>query len=220
MRLEHIEVSEGHLTGNYAPLYHNTNFMAAIKILIANKIEARGHESRVVFDDRDITNRHPFVSLTRSYAFARTWRTKDVVFVMDQEKLRQDFKVIPFDYFSYLQHTDHKHGANGIYTDDDFSKRRRSEAEEYIMGDITPLNKYLLQILVSQEGVRRVKEIILTSPDVKNGAWKEFKNGKRKWINPPEFAGVNDPKIATDETFWPWANRTLILKHPKTKIIP
>jgi hypothetical protein len=69
------------------------------------------------------------VSLTRDPNFARRWKSgQGVVFALDANKLRQNFRMIPYDYYG-----------------------NRAEAEEFLVGHLTNVSRYLLAIEVSQK---------------------------------------------------------------------
>lgn len=92
------------IEGRDAPLYHGVRHNHAIKQLQANKIEGRTTQ-RFWPDGRRLRDDHPDyknsfwlkgVSTTRTLAYAQNWA--DVVYVLDQRKLTQRYKVIPFNW--------------------------------------------------------------------------------------------------------------------------
>lgn len=79
------------------------------------------------------------VSVTRSFRYARYWSTgsteyQSIVLVLDQQKLKFNHKILPLDWF---QNTYAK-------------SERRSEAEEFIIGDIYPLHKFLKKVILER----------------------------------------------------------------------
>lgn len=69
------------------------------------------------------------VSLTRDPNFARRWKSGlGIVLVLDEQKLRHNFRMVPVNYYG-----------------------DRSESEEFVVGAIKPLSRYLLSIEVSAQ---------------------------------------------------------------------
>lgn len=94
-----------HLTeGRDAPLYHGVRYNYAIEQLQKNRIEGRTAQ-RFWPDGRRLKDNHPEyessfwlkgVSMTRTFSYAKQWA--DIVYVIDQRKLTQRYKVIPFNW--------------------------------------------------------------------------------------------------------------------------
>lgn len=131
------------LESKSAPLYHATTTRYADMILQSNKL--KGITSQVK-DGKMIFG----VSLTRSIHFAKTLdlvsENSRVIFVLDQEKLSQKFKILPIDF--YTTHPE----AHGFISDK-YPRRRGdyAESEEFILGDITNVNNYITRIILSKE---------------------------------------------------------------------
>lgn len=196
------------LDGSHAYLYHATNLLLAVEIIKSNRLKAGGWESRGSHDPKDYNNRHKFVSLTRDLNFAKSWRTGDVVFVIDQNKLRNSYKVTPFDYFDYSIK-----GGIGFESD---TKNLRSEAEEYVTKDIYPLDKYLVKILVKRGAEQRLIDVIEDSSilvPIKPEGPRTLDNMRKL----RRYKGLDDPKLA--EEMPGWLDRNLILKHPLAQYI-
>lgn len=197
------QLDEALTDGPYAPLYHSTNFLSAIQIIKEDCIRANGWESRKSHNPRDYPGRHKFVSLTRSYQFATgQWRTKDVVFVLDQTRLRNDFRLMPFDYFDYAEHE---------------TKHLRSEAEEYLTRDIKPLSRYLTKILLNKDAENRLRDIIMDTTNmvtIDPSKARTLSNIKHV----PTYSNENDPKIGQNEVFAPWLDRDVLLNHPLVEL--
>lgn len=106
-------------------LYHGTDVDLAARILDQNKIAALTDQKiRVNREWETIYG----VSLTRSFRFAVDWRRAGAIFVLDSDKLRHRYKIIPFDYYN-----------------------DRREHEEFLVGLIEPLSRYLIGILMTPE---------------------------------------------------------------------
>jgi len=114
-------INESYLLGSRAPLYHTTNIYAASFILNENEIKLGGNDGSV--------------SLTRDKNFKIL--DEAVTFVLDGEKLSQNFKIVPFDYFNFS----HKTKADPRRT-----SPQDVEFEEVIKKPIKHLDKYLLEI--------------------------------------------------------------------------
>jgi hypothetical protein len=119
-------------------LYHGTNAMSALRIIESDRLDARTSQTRrnLMIHGGDKTTggqQVTGVSMSRSRDFARTWG-QDVVFVFDQRRLRQRFRLVPIDFMS------HHHGAH--------PERRREESEEFVLTDtgIAPLSRFLVRI--------------------------------------------------------------------------
>jgi RNA:NAD 2'-phosphotransferase (TPT1/KptA family) len=119
------------LFANMTPkLYHGTSSTNATQILDTNRIEGTKWHDEVV--DNQST-----VSTSRSFDFAWSYGKQQCVFELDAIKLRQDYKIVPVDYFKGSPY-------NGTYY------RKRKESEEAVIGNIAPLSKYLLAIWISR----------------------------------------------------------------------
>lgn len=115
-------------------LYHATDAQNALSILHDNAIHSNTTQE---INGRGVRG----VSLTRSKYFAENYN--DVVLVIDGGKLRQRHRLVPFVHPYYALDTD----------------MPRAEAEEFLVGGITDLDRYLLAIHVSPN------EIYGVSPD-------------------------------------------------------
>lgn len=126
-----------------APLYHATSVWNAERILKENKIKGRSiQRSQTIFGDRD---RMMFgVSLTRNFNVGKKY-FGDVVFELDQQRLAQRYKIIPFNYWNSDDETLlYKTGtARAQSTNRDDLQDRPNEFEEFLVGDIDNLSKYL-----------------------------------------------------------------------------
>lgn len=124
-----ISASHLHEGVNDHYLYHGTDLMSAISILLDNKIDSSQEY------DHDPTG----VSLTRDYWTAREFgtyweRQYPVVFVLDAQKLRQ---------------SRHKITPRRDTTDNPDEFRAR-EAEEMVLSDLTPLSQFLVSVNINR----------------------------------------------------------------------
>lgn len=99
-----MRVSELINEGRDAPLYHGVSYDHAIDQLKNNRIEGRTTQ-RFWPDGRRLKDTHPEyedsfwlkgVSLTRDVNYAKHWA--DIIYVIDQRKLSQRYKIIPFNW--------------------------------------------------------------------------------------------------------------------------
>lgn len=90
--------------GRDAPLYHGVRHNHAIEQIQRNRIEGRTTQ-RFWPGGKRLQDNHPEyndsfwlkgVSLTRNFAYAKHWA--DVVYVIDQRKLSQRYKIVPFNW--------------------------------------------------------------------------------------------------------------------------
>jgi hypothetical protein len=133
--------------GRDAPLYHGTHFGAALQIISENRIDATViHDiplavplaTKGVYKNIYSENG---VSLSRLSILL----AGPVLFVIDQQKLSQTKKLYPIDYWV---------SSGG-------SRRPKSnnkyEAEEFLVGPLYPLDKYLLAIETTKEAIENFK---------------------------------------------------------------
>ena len=119
--------------GRSAPLYHSTNLESIVNILTTNQLAADTSHAMMYINPvlrgkPEGNKKLAGVSLTRSKAFADDWA--DVVIVLDQEKIRHNKKLIPINYFN-----DEPDGS--------YSAQDREEFEEFVVGAVTPLDKFI-----------------------------------------------------------------------------
>lgn len=137
--------------GRDAPLYHGTHLAAALEILKNDTIEARSsHEtSRIAAlggqpSLGQTTEAIQGVSLTRSRDQALHFEFGEIVFELDQRKLSQTHKLIPFDYWS-AGHLNEPSGRGHHLPHTD-----KNEAEEFCVGAIKPASRYITAIYMSR----------------------------------------------------------------------
>ena len=149
--MRYFEIIESRLDeGRDAPLYHGAGLASAISILKENEIWASTQQHKTamaalgVNHMADKTDTEFGVSLSRDIRISRNFG--EVVFELDQRKLAQRYKIIPFDYWTASNPKGQSVRAKGPNAPGD-----RYEAEEFLIGSITPLNRYLIAIHLTQK---------------------------------------------------------------------
>ena len=138
--------------GRDAALYHGASFLGAISILKADEILASSEHDRSVLtvtsrptnkaDERPIHG----VSLTRSKRVAFDFGA--VVFAIDQRKLAQTHRLLPMDYWA----ADNPRAAKPTLRGPHQKLGDRYEAEEFCIGPIKPLARFLTAIYMTTRG--------------------------------------------------------------------
>lgn len=139
--------------GRDAPLFHGTDIYAAKSILEDNEISAstlqpekdilgknnkkKATRTSAKFTDTDEDSVHG-VSLTRRIKYAHK-RAEELssfitIFELDQRKLVQRHKIVPFNYHSIFY---------------DKPQNSRYEAEEFVVGPIKNIDKYIKRVYIS-----------------------------------------------------------------------
>lgn len=131
--------------GREAPLYHWVGDEKLLAILEQNKMEAYwehmipGQAKKYSYGN----------SMSRNPRFTYPEVGRKVRLILDQSKLAQTNKIIPLD-GERTFHTGQGSGAADYTIDRDKpiagETDRNVMAEEFVIGDIKPLNKYLLKI--------------------------------------------------------------------------
>lgn len=101
-------------------MYHSTSVSNAYKILKSNKLELRQHKG----DD-------PAVSFTHD----KRTVYGSIVFIMDQEKLSHNYKLLPID---------------------DIGRNTSNSSEERVLRDINNIKRYIMMIDVSDDTKLRI----------------------------------------------------------------
>lgn len=118
-----------------APLYHATAITAIPDIVRDGLHDAKGFGTTHFSGMRSASRRLPTVSTSRSYKkvmnYAAIQFPHDLtaVIVLDQNKLNQKFKVVPYDYYQTMKIT----GIGDSWEMKNADRLRRSEAEEVII---------------------------------------------------------------------------------------
>lgn len=153
------------LENNRQALYHGTDIQSAELILEFNEISGNT-EQQISAEQGTIYG----VSLTRSLQFAIRWASKEnkivpIIFMLDQNKLRHNYKVLPIDYFHSELVKDT--GFTDLPKDTERRKGQYAEAEEFLIGDIKPLEKFLINIIVPKKHADSLPERIAQHPKLK-----------------------------------------------------
>jgi hypothetical protein len=167
--------------GRDAPLYHATEYRALLNILITNKLEALNyHEfnSKIKKKHRNSWGDVKIISFTRNIRFARAWLNQLMgygpILELDQRKLAQRYKFVPFNFFSYGARVDTD--ELGIDYDGDYGMNfPYNQFEENVIGDIKNLDKYLTKIIVVDDRWKSDK-IISSHPLLYDLKTKRFIN--------------------------------------------
>lgn len=141
--------------GRDAPLFHGCSFFAAVEILQLNEMR-----DRTVHLPRPGTHFRAEVggvSLSRSALIAKTFGP--VVFELDQRLLASRHRLVPFDYWG---------ASNEVKMSDARRKDNFAEAEEFVIGAIPGISRYIRSILVDAAALRRL-------PHNADAAWLDGK---------------------------------------------
>lgn len=136
--------------GRDAPLFHGTSAYNAVEIISQNGIAAKTQQLP------DGGGRRPFpkeavsgVSLSRSIQSAAVFAFSGVIFELDQSKLVRAHRLEPMDYWGF---TPDRYRTQG---------RRQgefAEAEEFVVGPIPRLDRYLIAIHILKPTWERLKK--------------------------------------------------------------
>jgi hypothetical protein len=114
------------LEGRDAPLYHGTGYYEADKILLDNILYSGYFVAR------------PKISFSRDLNVAKNHSGNEIVFMINQTKLSQRYKIDPFNYYQGHGTRVDKIGKYG---------RIKSEQEETVSAKaITKFNSYIIKI--------------------------------------------------------------------------
>lgn len=117
------------------------------------------------------------------------WKAPQVGMRFDRDRLRQNYRLEPFNWFS-------KESPN------DFMSRYRQEAEERVKGPIENIDRFLLDIIVPQ----RAKNEIYDSMDFH----KQMINEARRWGHTEEDIDRHKKK---------WLDLNYVMNHPKVRFV-
>ena len=114
-------------------LYHSTFISRVMEIITNNKIEAKTTQ-KILTKFNDESKSYNGVSLTRNVNLIFS----DIQLILDGDAIKRDFgkRVIPHDYFAQF----------GTKTKADNSRSDYNESEEFFIGTLEPISKYLLGI--------------------------------------------------------------------------
>lgn len=132
-----------------ANLYHFTSARSLIGILKDNVLRASKEPIRVeVNKPMKMTLG---LSLTRDSKLGKD----EVAIVLDQLKLTNNYKIVPRDYFM---------SKDPKLVDPD---RRREESEEFLLGNVKDIDKYILEIRLSRPIYDSLPEEAKSNPKLK-----------------------------------------------------
>lgn len=148
---QHLEESRS------APLYHGTSLDNAWEILKRDILQARSHHTHKLLgfvrgktkiaysnDFSDSEKVVSGVSLTRSFQKAKSFGP--FIFELDQIKLTHNYKILPVQYFNTVSSMAgaRTSRAQALYGKPGSS----SEAEEFVLGSIKNIDKYIIALHV------------------------------------------------------------------------
>lgn len=124
-----------------APLYHSTRW-AAIEDIMKKGIEPRTIQSIVkLYGWNKGGIMRTGVSTTRNLGFAKAWNGGGPIIELDQQKLTQNYKIVPFQYWSSTTREMEKVKNYGSY---------HNEYEEFIITDKRIDPKYFKHVYVPE----------------------------------------------------------------------
>jgi hypothetical protein len=131
MILKFLKYLESYLHSNHTPLYHFTTSFVLNEILRSNTLNV-GYYKNPIKDEFNY-----FVSLTRN-KFFKNVRKSNIRIELDKNKLRNNYKLIPYDYFI--------HSNIEIYPKSNMKRKNNFEFEEIIIQNIENVHLYILSI--------------------------------------------------------------------------
>lgn len=180
-----VEIDFGYVTGEgkalmeskSAPLYHAATLMNAGNIILSNTLMPNTNQNITGLPgskQNKNTKAVAGVSLTRSLQFAKTFDNISddhrIIFVLDQEKLNQKYKIRPVDFFTTNPAADDMRP---------YALRRKgpyAESEEFVIGPINGLDKYITKIIITKAAEMFAQQIIKKDPEGKKPHSKEFQD--------------------------------------------
>lgn len=124
-------IKELYISDNLPPLYHFTSHYTLNNILRTNILNVGYYENPLN------SKKIKFVSLTRN-KFFKDYRNSNVRIELDKNKLSNNYKIIPYDYFI--------HSKIEKYPKWNTNRKEKYEFEEIILKDITNLNLFILSL--------------------------------------------------------------------------
>ena len=173
--MRYCEITEG----RDAALYHGTSYHKAIRILASDKLEPNTNH---ISKDRPgslIRDIESGISLTRNRRTAFDFGP--VVFELDQRALSQRHRIVPVDYWGHSPETK----LSGTRRKD-----RNAEAEEFLIGELKPVSKYLVAIHIDPHELERMRRF--------TPSWMTSTDGARLFQN--RLLRVGDKSIEPLET--------------------
>ncbi len=212
--MENILLFEKFLDSHYAPLYHAKNKKFALDIfkndIIVGNIAGGAGKSfdyrngkYYKHDKKQIIG----VSLTRNKNLRfnpQTEAVSDLQFTFDTQKLRNKFRLIPFDYYGY----DLKN-ISGVMKDENgipMSHRdKKTEWEELLVGDLTNVHNYVTNIEFNSDTITE----FYTEKDKIDFLWsigKYLEKYHHITVSSVSYFGRDNNKI-TKDFFFSWMDK-------------
>ena len=127
-------------------LYHSTSIDRILKIITNNEIEPKTTQKILTKFTND-SKTYNGVSLTRNVNL----KFGDVQLILDGNAIKRDFgkKLIPYDYFSQF----------GSKTKADSNRNHYNESEEFLIGALKPISKYIkgIRFMFPEEEIEEFK---------------------------------------------------------------
>lgn len=148
--LNYKNFNESYLKSNFGPLYHFTDVFSLKEILNTNSLNIGLYDNMVFGEIRKT------ISLTRDKNFKFDFRNTSVRLSLDKNKLLNNYKILPFDYFIQSRKED-KSKSN-------IDRKLPYESEEIIKRKISNLNEYLIDI----NFLKKVSDIFSVKTEILN----------------------------------------------------
>jgi hypothetical protein len=139
------------MEGRDAPLYHGTSGFSAARIVAADTIlpnsnqHQHAHNGFLRHDELEgEATIMRGVSLTRSLKLA--FEFGEIVLVLDQRRLSQTHRIEPLDYWGHSPSIEALGGRR---------QGKQAEAEEFVIGPVRPLSRFLEAILITPRAHKR-----------------------------------------------------------------
>lgn len=131
--------------GRDAPLYHGTSFLGIKYILESNTLEYGNNPALIN------GKRKNGISTTRNFKYALQWTTDKIVLELDQRKISQRYKIVPYNY-SYDMDIQAGNKKKSAARYKETSKRISNEYEEYIITlRIKNIDNYITKLHMDEE---------------------------------------------------------------------
>jgi hypothetical protein len=130
-----------------APLYHYTPFKNFVNILQTNILKGYTHPNQIINND---PNRYVYITRDYNRQFASDRSLSSIGLRLDQQKLINNYKIIPSQ-TSISSNQKVKHSRTNIIGDKIYVEKPykyRWEAEEKIVGDIENIKNYITGIVI------------------------------------------------------------------------
>jgi hypothetical protein len=216
--VKNILLFEKFLDSHYAPLYHAKNKKLALDIfkndiIIGNIAGGEGKKLDFRNGKHYTTNKYGKnnivgVSLTRDKNLRfnpQTEAVSDLQFTFDTQKLRNKFRLIPFDYYGY----DLKNVHDKVMKDENgipMSHRdKKKEWEELLVGDLTNVHKYVTNIEFNSDTITE----FYAEKDKIDFLWsvgKYLEKYPHITVSSVSYFGRDNDKI-NKEFFFNWMNK-------------